>query len=445
MHQADLHHPVASLEDKLQYIYTLNRDKSVDLGFRKPFTDLLEAFGNPHLALPPVIHVAGTNGKGSTIAYMRSILELSGKRVHVYTSPHLRRFNERIRLAGREISDLQLEALLDEAIALNNNGKVTFFEITTALALAAFSRTPGDVLLLETGLGGRLDCTNVVEKPLACVITTISYDHTEFLGESIGEIASEKAGIIKKGVPVVLGYQIVEGETVKGVISGKARTTGAEVHAAGEDWGCVREGQGIRFTFQKTSIELPLPTLAGEHQIGNAGAALAALKVAGLLPQNARVTAEGLRKAVWPGRLQKIEGGPLGGIIPSGWQVYVDGGHNDSAAMVLARQVEKWKSQDGLPAYMIFGMLAKKNPELFLKALLPVLDGAYAVRIPSAAFECLNPDGFDGFAGGIIKALPGNEAGDWLEAFFAEKEGPGRLLICGSIYLAGDVLEGYLS
>jgi dihydrofolate synthase/folylpolyglutamate synthase len=370
---------------------------------------------------------------------MRSVLEESGNSVHSYTSPHLRRFNERIYLAGKEIDDGVLENLVNEARVLNENRAVTFFEITTALAFAAFSRTPADVLLLETGLGGRLDCTNVVEKPLACVITTVSYDHTDFLGESIEEIAAEKAGIIKPGVPVILGYQAIEQERIYKTVAAKAEECNAPLFVAGKDWECKGDGDVMRFSFGETEMLLPLPNLAGAHQIDNAGAALAALKVSGLLPEDSSVISSALQKIRWPARLQLINGGPIDDLIPSGWEVYVDGGHNDTAGMILANQINSWKEYDGRPVYAVIGMLKKKNPAPFLNSLLSVVDGAYAIRIPSASDECWQPEELE------IPTLPGNTAREFLQNFFAVAHEPGRLLICGSIYLAGDVLEGYLS
>ncbi len=448
MHQADLHHPRQSLEEKLQHLYRLNRDKTVDLGFRKPFINLLEAFGNPHLKLPPTIHIAGTNGKGSVLATIRSILEADGKRVHAYTSPHLQRFNERIYLTGQEIDDQALEDLVDEALRLNAGGTVTFFEIATALSMAAFSRTQADVLLLETGLGGRLDCTNVVEKPLVSVITTISYDHTEFLGNTIEQIASEKAGIIKQGIPVVLGPQAIEQEKITNTVARKAHESCSSLFTAGKEWSCEALDQKMIYNFPGKELVVPLPNLEGSYQIGNAGTALMALQVSGLLPTNTEKISTALRNIHWPGRLQLLDKGPLSSIIPQGWDVYVDGGHNDSAGIALAEQTRKWKSSDNRPVHVILGMLRKKDPSLFLEALLQNVDTAWAVSIPCAKDESWTPAELERIMANIktpVRSLEGQNVEEWLTRFFNAHKDPGRLLICGSIYLAGDVLQGYLS
>ncbi|NCC20936.1 MAG: bifunctional folylpolyglutamate synthase/dihydrofolate synthase [Alphaproteobacteria bacterium] len=447
MHAADLHHPNRTLEDKLRTLYVLNRDKTVDLGFRRPYLDLLAAFGNPHEKLPPVIHVAGTNGKGSVIATLRAILEAAGLRVHVYTSPHLIRFNERIVLAGEEIGDGPLEALIDEALEKNGDGAITFFEITTAIAFAAFARSPADICLLEVGLGGRLDCTNVVTRPLATVITTISRDHQEFLGESLTDIAGEKAGIFKPGSPAVLGYQTGEGlrSGVVPVFESKARDRGIPLYKAGSDWSCESgEDNRMRFRFGERMISLPRPNLAGDHQVLNAGAALATLHV---LPPALQVrifggeaVSKGLLSVRWPARLQRIGDGALKNVIPPGWEVYVDGGHNDSAGDVLAAQARNWSARDGLPLHILAGMLKKKDPRPFLQPLVPHAATLSAMTIPCAADESFTPGELAAKLGTPVDSLDEKTIGAGLSAFFARHDGPGRLLICGSLYLAGDVL-----
>lgn len=440
MYSADLNHPDKTLQEKLTFLFTLSKGKTVDLGFRKPFTDLLKALGQPQNHLPPIIHVAGTNGKGSVIATMRAILEENGKRVHIYTSPHLKRFNERICLAGKELSDEELEKYIDESVQLNGSGEITFFEITTALAMAAFSRNPADILFLETGLGGRLDCTNVIEKPLASVITTISRDHTEFLGETLEEIAGEKAGIIKPDCPVILGYQRPEKEIVKEVIRKKAEESCSPLYTAGKEWSCEKEGDSMRFKMSDTNMLLSLPSLSGDHQILNAGAALAALKITGQLPEDPEIISKALTKIRWPGRLQKLDkGSSFSRTIPENWEIYVDGGHNDSAGEILASHIKNWKKESDTPVYVILGMLKKKNPDLFLSALLPEVDSAYAVTIPCAPGESWSPELLSEKTERKIYPLSGKTPEEWLQALFRNKK-PGKILVCGSIYLAGDML-----
>ena len=266
MYTSDLKHHDQTLEEKLHTLYTLNRDKKIDLSFRPPYLDLLRNFGNPHLNLPPMIHVAGTNGKGSIIAILRNILETAGYKVHAYTSPHLQTFNERIYLAGQNITDHHLENLIDEAITHNENQDVTFFEITTALAFAAFSQTPADVLLLEVGLGGRLDCTNVIKAPIISIINTVSYDHQEHLGETLPQIAAEKAGIIKQETPCILGPQNPDTTDVFAKIAAEKK---APLYKHGTEWDIKQNSQTIEFTWQCATEIYPKPGLTGPHQIQN--------------------------------------------------------------------------------------------------------------------------------------------------------------------------------
>jgi dihydrofolate synthase/folylpolyglutamate synthase len=445
MHKADLCHPGHALERKLVHLYSLNRDRSIDLGFREPYIKLLEAFKNPQEYLPPVFHVAGTNGKGSVVAVLRSILEAGGLRAHAYTSPHLRRFNERVYLSGNYIDDEYLENLIDEAIELNSGRAVTFFEITTALAFAAFSRNPADFLLLETGLGGRLDCTNIVDDPLASIITQISYDHVEYLGKTISAIAGEKAGIIKPGRPVILGYQDHRFEAeVTEAVNKTAERMHSPVYMAGRDWSCIESSGKIRFIFDGRTTVYPRPSLHGKHQIENAGAALAALEVSMRHKPGEEQKCKGLNKIIWPGRLQEITDGPLRRIIPGGWEVYIDGGHNENAALSLAGHIEEWKKESGRPVHLIVGMLRKKDPSSFLDILVPAVSSANAVCIPCAPEEAWHPEELKNISGLEICCLEGNSVEEWMQAFFRRHMLPGKLLICGSVYLAGDVLEGYL-
>lgn len=454
MFVSDLKHPSLTLEEKLHTLYTLNRDKTIDLSFRPPFLNLLSAFGNPHLNLPPVIHVAGTNGKGSTIAILRSILEAAGYRVHTYTSPHLMKFNERICLAGQNIDDQMLEALIDEAIALNDGAAVTFFEITTAMAFAAFSRTPADICLLETGLGGRLDCTNIIESARATIITTIGRDHSEYLGETIREIAAEKAGIIKDHVPCIIGAQQDNGINSHSVnvFESKALDKNAALFRYGADWliepfeAAQTQAQHMRFIYRGEDMILPRPTLRGAHQIQNAGAALAALKLIEQdFPCSNEAYIEGLSAVRWPARLQKLESGKLHDMLPCGWSLYLDGGHNESAGQALAQRAADWQNKSAKKLHLVLGMMQHKEPGRFIKPLMPYLKSLSLIDIAGEPASMSAAD---------LKAELKNVTSDLdiavqtyaspeaaIGAILDDNRDAGRILITGSLYLAGHILK----
>ena len=373
---------------------------------------LLERLGNPERRLPPTIHVAGTNGKGSTVAFMRAMLEAAGWRVHAYTSPHLVRFNERIVVAGEMLPDGELLALLEECERANEGRPITFFEITTAAAFLAFSRAPADMLLLEVGLGGRLDTTNTVERPAVTAIAPVARDHTQFLGETLAEIAAEKAGIIKPGVPLVLAPQEAE---AKAVILAKAAEAGAPVH---DGW---RVSEGVYYG-RRLTLPLPALGLAGAHQACNAGLALACLEGFDL-PEAALV--RGLETARWPARLQRLSKKP---------EIWLDGGHNPAAGRVLA----DWLAGRGGGFDLVVGMLDTKDRDRFLAALAPHIGRTVAVPVPGSAAsvpaEALA--GTARAAGMDASAAPDVEAA-------LERLGPsGPVLIAGSLYLAGAVLGG---
>ena len=371
---------------------------------------LLERLGNPERRLPPVIHVAGTNGKGSTVAFMRAMLEAAGRRVHVYTSPHLVRFNERIVVAGEMLPDGELLALLEECERANEGRPITFFEITTAAALLAFSRAPADMLLLEVGLGGRLDTTNVVERPAVTAITPVARDHTQFLGETLAEIAAEKAGIVKPGAPLVLAPQE---EEARAVILAKAAHEGAPVY---DDW---RVSEGM-FHGRRMKLALPELGLAGAHQAGNAGLALACLEGFGL-PEAALL--RGLENAHWPARLQRLSEVP---------EIWLDGGHNPAAGRVLA----KWLAGRPERFDLVVGMLDTKDRDRFLAALAPHIERTVTVPVPgSAAFvpaEALAETART--VGMRASAAPDAETA------LRRLAGVRPVLIAGSLYLAGAVL-----
>jgi len=401
---------------------------------------LLARLDHPQRKLPPVVHVAGTNGKGSSIAYMRAALEAAGYRVHVYISPHLLRFNERIRLSGRQIGDGALHAALQVCERANGDEPITFFEITTAAAFVAFAQTPADVLLLETGLGGRLDATNVVERPLLTAITPVSYDHQQFLGESLTEIAGEKAGILKPDAPAVIGPQQPE---ALAAIERRARELGVSLSLAGRDWTVHRADGGLRFAGNGGALDLPLPRLAGLHQAENAGLALACLQALPgfTLPHTA--LAAGLQRADWPGRLQHLAEGRLQALLPAGSEVWLDGGHNPAAGDVLAESLRTWQARDPRPLHVVFGMLNSKDPQAFLAPFVPLAPGGlFTVPVPD---EPASLSASDAAAAAESAGLPARPLADVPAALAAIAEqstaGPApRVLICGSLYLAGHVL-----
>ena len=297
---------------------------------------ILDRLGHPERAVPPVVHVAGTNGKGSFIAFLRAMLEAADRRVHVYTSPHLVRFHERVRLAGRLIDEDHLLALLEECEKANGGKAITYFEITTAAALLAFARQPADILLLETGLGGRLDATNVFERPRLTAITPVSMDHMQYLGDSLAAIAGEKAGILKNEVPCVVGEQE---PVAREVIEARADEIGAPLCIAGRDWSWSRETDHLSVEMTETTITLPLPRLGGRHQLANAAHAVVCAKLLGDPALQQVQLADGLRNVEWPARMQRLESGPLFEALGEGWQVWLDGGHNGAAGQALESSI----------------------------------------------------------------------------------------------------------
>lgn len=442
MYAADARHDNPALADKLAHLFTLRGGPGIDLTIRQPYYDLLKRLGDPHLHLPPVIHVAGTNGKGSVVAMLRAILHAAGYRVHVYTSPHLVRFNERIVVAGEEIKDDALEALLDEVLAANAGGELTFFEITTAVAFLAFSRTKADITLLETGLGGRLDCTNVTQRPICTAITSIGHDHNEFLGPNLTDIAREKAGIMKPNCPCVIGP--VSDPDVREVLIRYGAEIGAPVLMAGRDWHATPLPDSREFLWeidgQRDTLERP--SLAGVHQVANAGVALAVLRQIEKLDYLIAWTAygEGLGAVRWPARLQSIERGPLLDKLPAGSRLLVDGGHNEAAAEALAAQMKLWKKQDNLPLHVVVAMMQTKRAADFMKHIAPLSDTVVTTEIESEskcwpAAELASLAAQNG-AGAVQNAPDLTRALD----IIAQSGTPGRVLVCGSLYLAGTAL-----
>ncbi|MGR3566613.1 MAG: bifunctional folylpolyglutamate synthase/dihydrofolate synthase [Pseudooceanicola nanhaiensis] len=391
---------------------------------------LLDALGNPQEHLPPVIHVAGTNGKGSTLAMIRAGLEADGKRCHVYTSPHLARFHERIRLAGDLISEAYLAEVLDECYAANGGEPITYFEITTCAALLAFARTPADYCLLEVGLGGRLDATNVVDKPALTVITPVSIDHQQYLGETLGQIAFEKAGILKREVPCVVGPQ---GDAALEAIEARAARLAAPLIAQGQHWHVWEERGRLIFQDETGLIDLPPPNLPGAHQFDNAGSALAALRHLGL-PEEALEAA--VTRAEWPARMQRLTRGPLVDSAP-GIELWLDGGHNPAAGEALAKHLATLPDR---PTHLICGMLNTKDVAGFMRPLAPHVASLTAVSIPGEA-ATLTAEQTSGIAAAC--GIAERQAGSVAEALalIAEETPRARVLICGSLYLAGRILR----
>ena len=406
--------------------------KRIDLSLGR-IGRLLGALGDPQDRLPPIVHVAGTNGKGSTVATLRACLEAGGWRVHAYTSPHLVRFHERIRLAGTLIDEDALLAVLEECEAANQGAPITYFEITTAAALLAFARTPADIALLETGLGGRLDATNAIRHAAVTAITPISLDHQAFLGDTIAAIAGEKAGILKPGAPAVIGPQP---PAAAAVLAARGAALGAPLFRFGQEWRCASNADRMHYSGPRWRLDLPLPSLCGAHQIINAGTAIACLEQLADRPVAGPAIAEGLRHIDWPGRLQRLTRGALVAALPAGWELWLDGGHNPGAGAVLAEIAASWRDR---PLYLVVGMLSSKDATGFLAPLAGHAEALRAVTIPREE----NPLPARAIAAAARSVgVPAQIAQSVLAAVrdLARPGKTGRILICGSLHLAGTVL-----
>jgi dihydrofolate synthase/folylpolyglutamate synthase len=390
---------------------------------------LLAKLGGPERRLPPVVHVAGTNGKGSTCAFLRAMGEAAGKRVHVYTSPHLVHFNERIRVAGALVSDAALTAAMEEIERVNDAAPITVFEVITAAAFHLFAASPAELCVLEVGLGGRGDATNVIPPPAACAITSISLDHRELLGPTLDVIAREKAGIMKQGVPLAIGEQPAE---VVAVLDAEAARTGTPLLKRGRDWWIAETATGLRFIDIAGAIDLPRPSLAGPHQVDNAGIAIAALRAANLDISDAPI-ARGIATAEWPARLQRLTG-QLASRLPADWELWLDGGHNPGAGAALAAHLAAWHDR---PVHIVVGMKQAKDTAEFLRPLIPLAASLWAVAEP-AQHSALPVEAIVAASGGV--AQPGPLVLDALRRA-PRGHGPARVLICGSLYLAGEVLK----
>ena len=415
---------------RVQALFTGQIDLSLDRLHR-----LLVQLGSPHLALPPVFHVAGTNGKGSTVAYLRACLEASGRRVHTYTSPHLVRFNERIRLAGALIEDAPLTALIDEVLTVNGPQPITFFEFTTAAALLAYARTPADAVILEVGMGGRLDPTNVVPEPVMTGMAQLGLDHQQWLGPTILDIAREKAGIAKPGVPLVHARYP---RTVAARVAEVAGVAGAKLHPRGTDWDAAAYKDQLHYRDAHGLVTLPMPRLAGPHQLDNAALAVAMLRHQTTLPVPEAALRAGLGWAEWPARLQRLDGTALGALLPRGSELWLDGGHNPAAARAL---VEAFKRHDlaERPFHLVTGMLPTKDGETFLKAFSGRTTAVWTVPIPDHTHHDAALLAGWARAAGLCAAVAGSVEAS-LRAIAAETGAAPVVLIAGSLHLAGCVL-----
>ena len=415
--------------------------QSIDLSLGR-IERLLASLDHPERKFPPVLHVAGTNGKGSFLAFTRAIAEALGKRVHVYTSPHLVDFHERVVLAGPHgsapIAEDVLVDCLARAEAANEGELITLFEITTAAAFLAFAETPADYLLLETGLGGRLDATNVVAKPALTAITPVSIDHVSFLGDTLQQIAGEKAGILKPGVRCVVGRQETEAFRV---IEARADEIGAPLHVAGRDFDMYEQHGRLVFSTPTRLLDLPLPRLKGPHQIDNAGTAIAAAELLFGDALNPRALEQGLTHAEWRARLERLPVGSLHAYVADGTEIWLDGGHNPAGGKVIAQALAELEERVPRPMHIVFGMMETKDAHAFIAQFKGLVERVYTVPIPSepnafsaeALAEIARAEGFD--------VTPSLSVPDALLKSQAALSGPGRVLICGSLYLAGHVLK----
>ncbi|HMJ44570.1 MAG TPA: folylpolyglutamate synthase/dihydrofolate synthase family protein, partial [Pseudolabrys sp.] len=426
--------PIDSIVARLNALHPKRIDLSLDRLQR-----LLAALDHPELKLPPVIHVGGTNGKGSTLAFLRAILEAAGLRVHTYTSPHLVRFNERFRIGGELVSDAELTAVLEECERANGGEPITVFEITTAAGMLLFSRHPADVLLLEVGLGGRLDATNVIDNPIATIVTPISIDHTDFLGDTLEKIAAEKAGIFKPNVPAIIAAQ---SRDVLGVLERQAARLKAPIKIAGEDWTATEERGRLVYQDDNGLLDLPAPKLYGRHQFENAGLAIAALRAVPQFKISPAAFEAGMVKADWPARLQRLSAGRLVNLIPAGSELWLDGGHNPDGGRAVAAALADLEERVSRPLVLIVGMLATKDCDGFLGNFTGLARRVIAVPVPGVD-KAVTASALADIARKLDLSATSRDTLD--EAFDAVRkldlDPPPRILITGSLYLAGEVLR----
>ena len=421
--------PVAAALEKV----AVRRPALIDLGLER-VVRTLDRLGAPHRRLPPVFHVAGTNGKGSTCAYLRAILEASGARAHVFTSPHLVHYRERVVLAGAEIADDYFIAAINRVDDAAGADDLTLFETITCAAFLAFAETPADYLVLEVGLGGRLDATNVIEKPLAAVITPIALDHQNFLGHTLAAIAAEKAGVFRRGAPAVVGPQTPE---AMAVFERAAQQLSAPLFAFGSAWNAWAENGRLIYQDEDGLSDLAAPRLPGAHQFMNAALAVAAIRAAGL-PFTDELLSAGLANARWPARLQRLKSGPLVEALGDRSELWLDGGHNPHAARALAATLADMEERNSRPLILITGMQDNKDIDGFFAAFSGLASTVFAVQ--AAHSGARTPD--DVAAAAERAGIPAYACGSLVEAAsLAAGGGPARVLICGSLYLAGEVLR----
>ena len=404
---------------------------------------LLGKLGNPERRLPPVIHVAGTNGKGSVTAFLRAMLEAAGLRVHVYTSPHLVRFHERIALAGADrrahpIGERELVDRLTAAERINAGEPITFFEITTAAALLAFAETAADALILEVGLGGRLDATNVVARPALSVITPISLDHADKLGATVAEIAREKAGILKTGTAAIVSMQPPDALEA---IRARACEVVAPLSVWGEDFEAFEQNGRLVFQSAERLIDLPLPALIGQHQIGNAGTAVAAALRLKWLGLTVEAIEQGLRQVRWPARMQRLDDGPLTRLLNPGSELWLDGGHNPAGGQAIAQTLAELEERAPKQVSLVAGMMRNKDAARFLEHFRGLARRVWTVPVPAGPEAAYAPEELASVAASVgLDAAPAPDVETALRSLQGPDEGSQRILICGSLYLAGHVL-----
>jgi dihydrofolate synthase / folylpolyglutamate synthase len=431
---------VAVRSDTILLRLTALHPSRIEMGLGR-IERLLSQLGHPERKLPPVIHVAGTNGKGSVCAFARAMLEAQGLKAHAYTSPHLVNFRERIRLAGQIIEEGELCATLEECERVNDGAPITFFEITTAAAFLAFSRQHADALILEVGMGGKTDATNVVPRPHVSVITPVGLDHQEFLGTTVADVAAEKAGIIRAGVPLVVGPQ---DDGPLDVITRRADALGSRLFVFGQDFFAHQEHGRMVYQDEAGLLDLPLPRLVGRHQIENAALAIATLRAGGW-GKDAAIE-KGLRDVYWPARLQRLTKGPVFDMAPEGAEIWLDGGHNPHGAAAIARAVADFEERAEKPLYLVCGMLATKDAIGFLSAFRGLVRHVTTITIPDEELSLGAGSLYDAARAAGLEASPADDLDDAMLQISAwsrarPEQGPPRILICGSLSLAGRVLR----
>ena len=418
--------------------------KGFDLSLER-VTRLLGRLGDPHLKLPPVIHIAGTNGKGSTAAFSRALIEAEGRSVHVHTSPHLVNWRERFRLAapgtGRLVDDAVLADAIERVAAANAGETITVFEILTATMFLLFSEHPADAAVIEVGLGGRFDATNVIPAPAVSVIMPISLDHEAYLGDRVELIAAEKAGIIKSGCPVVIGAQ--PSSAALDVLVATAERLGCPTTVYGQDFLAFEENGRMVYQDGDGLLDLPLPRLAGRHQVANAAAAIAAVKAAGL-PASLAAAERAMESVTWPGRMQRLPLGRLSGLVPEGAEVWLDGGHNPGAGIVVAEALTEQEERFARPLFLICGMLNTKDQTGYFSAFKGIARHVYTVPVTSSDAGVSNAELAARAAEAGLSAEPVNSVANALMLLrdtWSDAETAPRVLIGGSLYLVGDVLR----